>query len=800
MEETASALGLRRRPALWVTPAVGSPMVVGLLRPRLLLPEEGYDARSLAFIFRHELTHCRRHDLWYQLALLLANAVHWFNPLVWLMVRQAQGDLELTCDDAVVAGADRETRRAYSETLLAALHRQRRAALSTHFYGGKAAMKERFRNIMAGRSRRRGTALLCLAVAAAGAATLAVACTAQRPEALSEEELALWQERVSTPEWYGFFAHPYSDVTHLDLDDILLYGLVGTDVLQVASEEERQAYLQFHGWDEDSGPEVVYRIDWDALDAFLQEKIGIGAADLADSLDPYDTFTGAADDAWYRTAADYGVTYMGEDPQIIAGQRLGDTVTLTVDIRESGYYGHGGPMSTLTMTIQDGKIVSYTNPYYNDVEALTEQWIAEQAQGMEDLGIPVEKAVVDIFRCDGYTEDGYTQWLVSWRFLPEDVDDPDLDRLSETNWVEEQGWRVQLGSPYTYLIFRSTADGGAELVEAVPDSEITFPFAAYVRYVMQEGLTFSKHGSYYPAADTAFLRSLAVGGEAWATDCETVAERFVASQGYTPAGTSVLDQGLSGNGPSGELVLLRVDTEEGAAFTLLMNDLLLEMQLDPSSGSLTSARYWAVMGYKAEGTNVQPAEDSFVLQNVLPDPMIPAGFYLVLPNNWAFYLNDCLEGAAASTVSPLAVSYPGNSFGTPEIDSIQQETQRTTEEGLVQEILQVTCTIPVTETGGGAVLPAGDADSSGAWSYYDMTVRLAVERDSRDVLRTWTFRSTLDQENTGEDYIQALWAEAEAALGRGEGLETHDVSPAIFWDTVQGELYAVSTQPAQPAE
>ena len=103
-----------------------------------------------------------------------------------------------------------------------------------------------------------------------------------------------------------------------------------------------------------------------------------------------------------------------------------------------------------------------------------------------------------------------------------------------------------------------------------------------------------------------------------------------------------------------------------------------------------------------------------MLQNVLPDPMIPAGFYLVLPNNWAFYLNDCLEGAAASTVSPLAASYPGNSFGTPEIVSIQQETQRTTEDGLIQEILQVTCAIPVTETGGGAVLPAGDADSSGA--------------------------------------------------------------------------------------
>ena len=78
----------------------------------------------------------RRRDLWYKLALLTANALHWFNPLVWLLRREAERDLELTCDDAVVAGRDEGERRAYSEALLGSIHRQQvlgRAVLSTHF-------------------------------------------------------------------------------------------------------------------------------------------------------------------------------------------------------------------------------------------------------------------------------------------------------------------------------------------------------------------------------------------------------------------------------------------------------------------------------------------------------------------------------------------------------------------------------------------------------------------------------------------------------------------------------------------
>lgn len=224
-EEVCREMGVRRPPVLRVSPEAGSPMMMGLLRPRLMLPTEDIGERELAFVLRHELTHHRRHDLWYKLALLLANGMHWFNPLIFLLRREAERDLELTCDDAVVARADAETRRAYSETLLASVHRQKglsRAVLSTHFYGGKEVMKERFRNILGKRGRKWGG--LALALVLLG--TVAAACTfgvkASQDGALNEEELAAWQEKVTAPEELGQYLWcMYTDVSYIPSEECI---------------------------------------------------------------------------------------------------------------------------------------------------------------------------------------------------------------------------------------------------------------------------------------------------------------------------------------------------------------------------------------------------------------------------------------------------------------------------------------------------------------------------------------------------------------------------------------------------
>ena len=211
-------MGLKKAPPLRVSAVVDSPMVIGLFRPCLLLPGEDFAVQELMFILRHELTHYRRRDLWYKLVLLAANVMHWFNPLAYLLRREAERDLELTCDDAVVAGRDALERRAYSEALLGSIHRQKglgRAVLSTHFYGGKEVMMERFRNILGNRGRKWGVLALALALLA----TVAAACTfGVKPSTdgeLSAEELAAWQERVESPEMDNYIWKMYIDTAYL---------------------------------------------------------------------------------------------------------------------------------------------------------------------------------------------------------------------------------------------------------------------------------------------------------------------------------------------------------------------------------------------------------------------------------------------------------------------------------------------------------------------------------------------------------------------------------------------------------
>lgn len=111
-------LGLRRRPRLMRCPGLRSPMLAGLLRPVLLLPEEPMPPEELRYALLHEFTHCRRKDLWIRALTLWVNLLHWFNPLMWLLVRWAEGDMELACDGCVLRSLPPEEYRAYGRTLL----------------------------------------------------------------------------------------------------------------------------------------------------------------------------------------------------------------------------------------------------------------------------------------------------------------------------------------------------------------------------------------------------------------------------------------------------------------------------------------------------------------------------------------------------------------------------------------------------------------------------------------------------------------------------------------------------------
>lgn len=164
LSDTARDLGVSA-PEMIVCEAISTPAVTGLLRPRLLLPHEHYDVQELRYILRHELCHLKRRDMLLKLVLLAANAMHWFNPVVYLMLRQADEDIELACDSAATDGLELPERAAYSRTLLAAVQSSVRALPATTCFGGTVErLKRRITNVL-GAQKKRGFGVVALVLA-----------------------------------------------------------------------------------------------------------------------------------------------------------------------------------------------------------------------------------------------------------------------------------------------------------------------------------------------------------------------------------------------------------------------------------------------------------------------------------------------------------------------------------------------------------------------------------------------------------------------------------------------------------
>lgn len=125
-------LGLDRRPRLLVCQGLKVPMLAGLFRPAILLPQGNVSGEELGFSLLHELTHYRRGDIWLKTLAMWVNALYWFNPLAWYMLRLVERDTELACDEDALSRLSRSDYSAYGQTILAAVARlQNRERIKT---------------------------------------------------------------------------------------------------------------------------------------------------------------------------------------------------------------------------------------------------------------------------------------------------------------------------------------------------------------------------------------------------------------------------------------------------------------------------------------------------------------------------------------------------------------------------------------------------------------------------------------------------------------------------------------------
>lgn len=126
---------------------IETPFVFGLVKPKIYIPE-GTAESSLEYIIAHENVHIRRKDYIIKPLAFAVLAVYWFNPLFWVCCRLMESDMERSCDEAALSGADISTRKAYANALLDISVKKNRLHGARLVSFGENSVKTRIRSVL----------------------------------------------------------------------------------------------------------------------------------------------------------------------------------------------------------------------------------------------------------------------------------------------------------------------------------------------------------------------------------------------------------------------------------------------------------------------------------------------------------------------------------------------------------------------------------------------------------------------------------------------------------------------------
>ncbi len=125
------------RENIYQSELVGSPFILGFLRPRIYIPY-GVTEETLELVLVHERYHLRRRDHWAKLFGYLLLSLHWFNPLCWVAFLLMSRDMEMSCDEYVLARLQHSC-KPYCNALLAFASNRRSLRPSPLAFGESGA-------------------------------------------------------------------------------------------------------------------------------------------------------------------------------------------------------------------------------------------------------------------------------------------------------------------------------------------------------------------------------------------------------------------------------------------------------------------------------------------------------------------------------------------------------------------------------------------------------------------------------------------------------------------------------------
>ncbi|WP_339164265.1 M56 family metallopeptidase [Siminovitchia sp. FSL W7-1587] len=198
LHDVQKKLRIKQQVELQICPGISSPMLIGFIRPTILLPTGNIPPDELPLILKHELIHFKRRDIWFRALVFLATALHWFNPFVYLIAREVSIQCEIACDEEVVKNTNVDGRQKYVETIIGVIRKQSkvRSTFSTNFYSGKQGMKHRVFSIMDVRNKKWGFSIFAMIVVATFSTSMMIKIST--PDA-SPEPSVLVPENESDP-------------------------------------------------------------------------------------------------------------------------------------------------------------------------------------------------------------------------------------------------------------------------------------------------------------------------------------------------------------------------------------------------------------------------------------------------------------------------------------------------------------------------------------------------------------------------------------------------------------------------
>ncbi len=122
--------------------------VFGIFAPKIYIPET-VDKNNLQYIIAHEQTHIKRADHITKIIAYIFLAIHWFNPLIWIMFKLFSSDIEFACDESAIAKIGFENKKDYLTTLMtsAMINKENKVLLYSVCFSSNPT-KRRIKNMM----------------------------------------------------------------------------------------------------------------------------------------------------------------------------------------------------------------------------------------------------------------------------------------------------------------------------------------------------------------------------------------------------------------------------------------------------------------------------------------------------------------------------------------------------------------------------------------------------------------------------------------------------------------------------